>query len=243
MIRGRIHSFETCGSVDGPGLRFVLFVQGCPIFCLYCHNPDSRSSKGGSIISVDEVLEEIKKYRSYIQKSGGGVTISGGEPLLQPLFVREILKRCKELGLHTALDTAGSLRLCKPFENLLKNTDLVLLDIKSIHPKTYKKITGADLKSTLEWAEYLEKINKPTWLRFVLVPGLSDNEEEIHALAKYAASKKNIERIDVLPFHKMGESKWERLGYEYTLKNTPSPSKEELEKSKNIFKRYHKNVF
>lgn len=213
-IAGKIHSVETCGTVDGPGIRFVIFTQGCPLRCLYCHNPDCRNFEEGKEITVDELIVEIHKYRSYMRFSSGGVTVSGGEPLMQPEFVREIFRRCKALGIHTALDTSGYVNLsaAKP---VLDYTDLVLLDIKSFEPKIYLKVVGVALAPTLQLAEYLREIKKPTWIRFVLVPGLTDALENVEGLAKFITKLDNVERVEILPFHKMGEYKWEQLGYDY----------------------------
>ncbi len=232
---GYIHSVETCGTVDGPGIRFIIFTTGCPLRCLYCSNPDCRYLEHGKQVTVDELIAEIKKYTSYMKASGGGVTISGGEPLFQPEFVREIFRRCKELGIHTALDTSGFCNL-ETAKSVLEFVDLVLLDIKSFEPATYTKVTGVDIKPTLILAKYLSDINKPAWIRFVLVPDLTDDTDNITGLADFISTLKNIQRVEVLPFHKMGEYKWEELGYEYKLKETPSPTSEQVEKVLNIFR-------
>ncbi|MEA5572706.1 pyruvate formate-lyase-activating protein [Calothrix sp. UHCC 0171] len=232
---GYIHSVETCGTVDGPGIRFVIFATGCPLRCLYCSNPDCRYLENGKKVSVDELIAEIQKYTSYMKASGGGVTISGGEPLYQPEFIREIFRRCQELGIHTALDTSGfcNLEIAKP---VFEFVDLVLLDIKSFDSATYTKVTGVDIEPTLIIAKYLSEIKKPTWIRFVLVPGLTNEVENIQGLADFVAKLDNVERLDVLPFHKMGEYKWEELGYEYKLKETPTPTPEEVEQALAIFR-------
>lgn len=240
-ITGRIHSIETCGTVDGPGVRFVVFTQGCPLRCKYCHNPDSWKFSDGKEISVDELINEIKKYKAYMKFSGGGVTATGGEPLMQPDFIKELFKRCKEEGIHTTIDTSGYINIDNAKE-VLEFTDLVLLDIKSINYNVYKNLTGVDLNPTLEFAKYLSEINKPIWIRFVLVPNITDNEEDIKALAKFLSNLKNVEVVELLPFHKMGEYKWEELGYEYELKDTTTPNAEEIEKVKNIFKNYNLNI-
>ncbi|WP_211293126.1 pyruvate formate-lyase-activating protein [Brunnivagina elsteri] len=234
ITSGYIHSIETCGTVDGPGIRFVIFTTGCPLRCLYCSNPDCRYLEHGKQVTVDELIAEIQKYTSYMKASGGGVTISGGEPLYQPEFVREIFRRCKSLGIHTALDTSGfcDLEIAK---SVLEFVDLVLLDIKSFDPATYTKVTGVDIKPTLILAQYLSDIKKAAWIRFVLVPGLTDDPENILGLAEFITKLNNIERVEVLPFHKMGEYKWEELGYEYQLKETPSPTPEQIEKALAIF--------
>ncbi|MDB9510265.1 pyruvate formate-lyase-activating protein [Kamptonema animale CS-326] len=234
-VFGYIHSIETCGTVDGPGIRFIIFTSGCPLRCLYCSNPDCRYLENGKKVSVDELIEEIQKYKSYMNSSGGGVTISGGEALFQPHFVTEIFKRCRALGIHTALDTSGycELKVAKP---VLEFTDLVLLDIKSFDPATYRKITSVELEPTLILARYLSEINKPTWIRFVLVPGLSSDPHNVEGLADFVASLKNIEKVEVLPFHQMGEYKWENLGYDYQLKETEPPTPELIQQTLEIFR-------
>lgn len=234
-ITGHIHSIETCGTVDGPGLRFIVFTQGCPLRCLYCHNPDCRHWADGQEVTVDQLITEIQTYASYIQ-APGGVTVSGGEPLMQPYFIREIFRRCRALGIHTALDTSGYCHL-KVAEDVLEYVDLVLLDIKSYDSKTYQKVTGVALEPTLGFARYLSDIRKPAWIRFVLVPGLTDGQENVEGLADFLATLGNIERVEVLPFHKMGEYKWEQLGYPYELTATQPPSPEEVQRVVDIFKR------
>jgi pyruvate formate lyase activating enzyme len=235
--KGRIHSIETCGTVDGPGIRYVIFTQGCPLRCLYCHNPDCRQPHEGKEVTVDELIADIQKYRSYMKSSGGGVTVSGGEPLMQPEFVTEIMCRCQELGIHTALDTSGYVQL-EVAQPILNYVDLVLLDIKSFDPEIYHQVTNVSLEPTLNFARYLNEINKPTWIRFVLVPHLTDPPENIQGLAKFISGLSNVERVEILPFHKMGEYKWEQLGYEYQLKDTPAASPELVAQTKEIFAKY-----
>lgn len=220
-IVGRIHSIETCGTVDGPGIRFVIFTQGCPLRCLYCHNPDCREIHAGREVTVDELMDEVVKYRSYLR--GGGVTVTGGEPLIQPEFVAEIFRRCRAIGLHTALDTSGYIPVEAALP-VLESTDLVLLDIKSYDPEIYRKVTSVSLEPTLRFARYLATIRKPTWIRFVLVPGLTDLEANVEGLAEFVATLSNVERVEVLPFHKMGEYKWRELGLPYSLWDTPPPT-------------------
>lgn len=236
-IVGRIHSIETCGTVDGPGIRFVIFTQGCPLRCLYCHNPDCRHIEEGKDVTVDELIEEIQRYRSYMRASGGGVTVTGGEPLMQPDFVQEIFRRCKELGIHTALDTSGyvNINVAKP---VLDYTDLVLLDIKSFDPKVYLKVTQVSIEPTLKFARNLSESKKPTWIRFVLVPNLTDSLPNVEGLANFISTLDNVEKLEVLPFHKMGEYKWKQLGYNYELNDTLPPSPEQVQNVMDIFKRY-----
>jgi pyruvate formate lyase activating enzyme len=240
-VQGYIHSIETCGTVDGPGIRFVIFTAGCPLRCLYCSNPDCRYIENGEKVTVDELIEEVKKYTSYMNASGGGVTVSGGEPLYQPHFVAEIFRQCKALGIHTALDTSGycDLQVAKP---VIEQADLVLLDIKSFDPEIYQKVTSVSLKPTLAIANYLNTIGKPTWIRFVLVPGLTDAPHNIAGLADFVATLENVEKVEILPFHKMGEYKWEQLGYEYQLKDTQPPTAEQVQTAQMIFRSRGINV-
>lgn len=233
VIKGRIHSIETFGTVDGPGIRFVVFTQGCPLRCLYCHNRDTWDAKGGKEVSVDEILEDLKKYLEFIKFSGGGITVTGGEPTLQPDFVTELFARCKEMGVHTALDTSGFVDIPR-VETLLKYTDLVLLDIKHALEEKHKIITGVDNKKTQKFARHLSEMGIPVWIRYVLVPGYTDGEEDLQAAAEFIGQLSNIERIDVLPYHSMGEYKWEELGEKYALHGVESPNKEAIARAKTI---------
>ena len=232
-VEGYVHSVETGGAVDGPGLRFVVFLSGCHLRCLYCHNPDTWHLKDGKKTDVADLLKEIALYTNYLKRTGGGVTATGGEPLAQPEFVTALFQGCKSLGLHTALDTNGYLGE-NATQALLDATDLVMLDIKAFNPDVYKKLTGAELAPTLRFAEHLSAIGKPTWLRYVLVPGWTDDLASIAELAAYAAKLK-MEKVEVLPFHKMGESKWEAMGLPYTLKETEPPSPDLIAQVKEIF--------
>jgi pyruvate formate lyase activating enzyme len=233
-MKGYIHSFESFGTKDGPGIRFVLFLQGCPLRCLYCHNVDTWDLKNKKyMLTPEETMKEISKVKGFIKT--GGVTVSGGEPLMQPEFILELFRLCKKENIHTAVDTSGYL-LNDRIKEVLELTDLVLLDLKHINPSKYKALTSVDLKPTLEFMEYLAKINKPVWIRYVLVPGYTDDEKDLKAWAKYVSNFKNIERVDILPFHQMASYKWEGLGRTYELKDTPVPSKEDMEKAEEIFK-------
>ncbi len=229
---GHIHSVDSCGSVDGPGLRFVVFTQGCPLRCLYCHNPDCQTIHGGTITTVDEIMAQIEQTKNYLRN--GGVTVSGGEPLMQPGFVAEIFNRCHQLGLHTTLDTSGYVAP-ESAKIVLKNTDLVLLDIKSYHPDLFRKVTSVSIEPTLNFARYLAQIAKPTWIRFVLVPGLTDVEEDVVNLAEFVSGLGNVEKVEVLPFHKMGEYKWQQLGLPYRLGETQPPTPALIEQVIQIF--------
>ncbi len=242
MIRlGKVHSVETCGTLDGPGIRYVIFFQGCPLRCQYCHNPDTWKCNGGNKVTVDELMDDINKYKSFMKFSGGGVTASGGEPLLQHGFLEELFKRCKEEGIHTALDTSGCIMIPET-KKVIEYTDLVILDIKAYNDDKYKEVTRASVAPTLEFAKYLANINKPMWIRYVLVPGLTDDFNEIKELALFLSKLKNIKRVEILPFHKMGEYKWEELGYEYKLGDTEVPTDEVIEKAKKIFKESKLNI-
>ena len=239
-MKGYIHSFESFGTKDGPGIRFVLFLQGCPLRCLYCHNVDTWDLKNKKyMLTAEETMHEISKVRGFIKS--GGITVSGGEPLLQPEFILELFKLCKKEKIHTAVDTSGYL-LNDRIKEVLELTDLVLLDIKHIDPDKYQALTSVELKPTLEFMEYLSKINKPVWLRYVLVPGYTDNEKDLKAWAKYVSNFKNIERVDILPFHQMASYKWEGLGRSYELKDTPALSKEEVKRAEEIFRSFGLNT-
>lgn len=220
-VDGYIHSVETGGAVDGPGLRFVVFLTGCALRCLYCHNPDTWHMPDGRKTGVASLLNEIAEYRDFLQRTGG-VTATGGEPLAQPDFVTALFQGCKALCLHTALDTSGFLG-ANATDALLAATDLVLLDIKSFDPAAYKRLTGGSLAPTLRFAERLAAMGKPTWLRYVLVPGLTDDLASIDKLAAYAKDL-GMAKVEVLPFHKMGESKWGALKLPYTLQEKQPPS-------------------
>lgn len=232
---GYVHSIETAGTVDGPGMRFVVFTAGCPMRCLYCHNPDTRHLKHGRLTQASDLIAEIAQYKDFLQKTGGGVTLTGGEPLFQHAFVTEVFKGCKELGLHTALDTSGYLgKVVK--QALLDVTDLVLLDIKSFDPNTYAKLTGRKLEPTLDFARLLAAQGKPMWVRCVIVPNLTDNLHDLARLADFLKSLGNVEKVEVLPFHKMGEAKWQQLGLPYMLSDTQPPSPELIAAIHALFK-------
>lgn len=231
--QGWVHSTETFGTVDGPGIRYVLFLSGCPLRCQYCHNPDSWHRQDGKLTTVAEILTDIAAYRSFFRVSGG-ITLSGGEPLVQAKFSKSILQGCKAMGLHTALDTSGYLGGLAD-EELLANVDLVLLDIKAVSGRTYRSLTGVDMNPTIQFAETLAELNKPVWLRYVLVPGLTDQLDEIASLATFAATLGNVERVDVLPFHKLGEHKWRDRGLDYQLEGVQPPSTELLAEVHGIF--------
>jgi pyruvate formate lyase activating enzyme len=222
---GYVHSYETSSRYDGPGLRAVLFVSGCLLRCTYCHNPDTWHLKDGTYVSAQQVIDRLGQFASALRALDGGLTISGGEVLVQLAFTKRILAGAKEMGLHTAIETSGFLgdRVDEPYLRVL---DLVLLDIKSSNPDTYKTVTGRDLAPTLRFAERLAKLNKPVWVRFTLVPGLTDDPANVDGIAKFVAPMKNVEWVEVQPFHKMGEFKWKAMNLEYKHANTPPPTPE-----------------
>ncbi|PKM67253.1 MAG: pyruvate formate-lyase 1-activating enzyme [Firmicutes bacterium HGW-Firmicutes-2] len=241
MKHGKIHSIESCGTVDGPGIRFVLFLQGCPLRCQYCHNPDTWKIGDGTDMTVESLMKEIVKYKSFMRFSNGGVTLTGGEPLLQVEFVYELIMACKREGIHTAIDTSGYI-FNDYAKKVIDEVDLVLLDVKHSDPKQYEFITGAKLQPTLDFLNYLGELGKPVWIRYVLVPGLTDQPEAIEALALHLSQYNNIEKIEILPFHKMGEYKWAQLGETYRLKDFDEPTKIQMIEAMAILKKHNLNV-
>ena len=231
---GKIHSTESFGTVDGPGIRFVVFMQGCSLKCKYCHNRDTWDTNSGTTISVSELVKEVLKYKTYIDNSNGGVTVSGGEPLLQTEFVTEFFKELKKLNIHTALDTAGSLPISDKIKELLKYTDLVLLDIKHINNEKAINLTGISNKNNLEFAKYLSNINIPVWIRQVLIPGYTDDKFDLIKLKEFLNTLKNVEKVEILPYHDLGKFKWEELGGKYELGNVKFPTNEDIQKAKNL---------
>lgn len=222
---GYAHSYETGSRYDGPGVRVVLFLSGCLLRCTYCHNPDTWHLKDGTYISAQHVINRLAGFASALRAMDGGLTISGGEPMVQLAFTRRILAGAKDLGLHTAIETSGFLgpRVDDRFLSVL---DLVLLDIKSSDPETYRRTTGRDLMPTLRFAERLAAIGKPTWVRFTLVPGQTDDPANVDGVAKIAASLPNVEWVEVQPFHQLGAFKWKAMGLDYKHADTPPPSPE-----------------
>jgi pyruvate formate lyase activating enzyme len=237
MATGRIHSWDLSTGVDGPGTRFVLFVNGCPLRCLYCANPDTWHMRDGREVTVDEVMAEIEKYRAFVTTAGGGVTITGGEPLLQPAFTAALLRRCKEAGLHTALDTSGFLGT-RATDQLLADTDLVLLDIKSFDTDTYRELTGGRLEPTLNFATRLDRLGVPMWIRYVLVPGWTDDLRSVDALARFVANLSAVDRVDVLPFHKLGAEKYDALGIPFPLRDNPVPDPAMIDRVRQRFREH-----
>jgi len=232
-LTARIHSVETAGMVDGPGIRYIIFFQGCSLRCKYCHNPDTWKLSGGEEKTVAQLLYDVKKYRSYLRFSGGGVTITGGEPFVQAEFLISLLSALQGAGIHTALDTSGHTST-ETARRALKHTNLMLLDLKTIDPKTYRHVAGVEIDSTLRTLEIAHEMGVPAWIRFVLVPGLTDNAAHMHQMRKYLDSFDNIQKIEVMPFHKMGEYKWADLGIKYHLTDTPPPDRKDLEEARRI---------
>ena len=230
-MEGYLHSVETFGSVDGPGVRFVAFLSGCAMRCKYCHNPDTWQMSGEKIKASD-LLKRALRYKAY-WKNNGGITVSGGEPLLQCEFVTELFRLAKGEGIHTALDTSGQPwnKNDEKFSKLLEVTDLVILDIKEMNDDAHKALTGHTNKNIIEFAYHLSDIGKPMWIRHVLIPGVTDGEESLNELKKLVASLKTVERVEILPYHTFGVPKWEKLGIEYELKDIKPPTKEESDKA------------
>lgn len=226
MIKGYIHSKESFGTVDGPGVRYVLFMQGCPMRCLYCHNPDTWQIGTGTAVTADEVISEIEKNRPFYKD--GGLTVTGGEPLLQAEFLTELFRLAKAHGIHTAIDTSGvtykedSASCIKELDELMKYTDLVMLDIKHINPDKHKALTGRPNGNILAFARYLEKKQIPLWVRHVIVEGYTDSEDDLFELGKFIGGLKNLKALDVLPYHSLGEMKYKALGIDYPLHGMPS---------------------
>ncbi len=233
-MRGYIHSFETFGTVDGPGIRFVAFMQGCLLKCKYCHNRDTWQVGSGQQYEVQEVIDKILKCKPYIDSSNGGVTISGGEPLLQSKFLIELFKELKKHDIHTAIDTAGSLQINEDIEELLKYTDLVILDIKHIDDKKCINLTGMSNKNELDFAKYCSEKSIKMWIRQVLVPGYTDDEEDLKKTGEFIDSLKTVEKVEVLPYHDLGKFKWTELGLEYPLEKVKSPTEEQIKKAEEI---------
>ncbi|WP_448855570.1 pyruvate formate-lyase-activating protein [Corynebacterium camporealensis] len=231
-----VHSWELVTAVDGPGTRMTMFLSGCPLRCKYCHNPDTMEMKTGTLEKVDDVVKRIKRYKSVFRASGGGLTISGGEPLFQIAFTRRVLKEVHDAGIHTAIDTSGFLGSRLRDEDL-DNIDLVLLDVKSGDPATYKNVTGRELQPTIDFGDRLAAIGKRIWIRFVVVPGLSDDPANVAKVADIVGRwTENVERVEVLPFHNMGKDKWQELGLNYTLEDTKPPRPEDVEAVREVFR-------
>lgn len=233
---GLVHSWELVTSVDGPGTRMTIFMAGCPLRCLYCHNPDTWDLKEGTLHRAEDLITKIKRYRPVFKASGGGITISGGEPLFQIAFTRRILKETHDLGIHTCIDSAGYLG-ARLTDKDLDTIDLVLLDLKSGLPETYQRLTGHELQPSVNFGDRLNKLGKRVWVRHVHVPGYTDAPENIEAMADILERwKSNVERVEVLPFHNMGRDKWHELGIPYELEEMKPPTAESTEVIRNAFR-------
>ncbi len=237
-IKGRIHSVESFGSADGPGVRYIVFLKGCNMRCQYCHNPDTWAKDGGELMTPEEVLKKALRYKTY-WKEKGGITVSGGEALLQIDFVTELFQLAKEKGVNTCLDTSGNpFSLEEPFKSkfdeLMKYTDLFMLDIKHMDDAAHRKLTGQTNQNILEMAAYLSDHGKAMWIRHVLVPGITTEEDELYRLRSFLDTLKTVERVEVLPYHTLGVFKWKELGIPYQLEGVDPPTKEQIDRAKEI---------
>lgn len=237
-IKGRIHSVESFGSADGPGVRYIVFLKGCNMRCQYCHNPDTWAKDGGELMTPEEVLKKALRYKTY-WKEKGGITVSGGEALLQIDFVTELFRLAKEKGVNTCLDTSGNpFSLEEPFKSkfdeLMKYTDLFMLDIKHMDDAAHRKLTGQTNQNILEMAAYLSDHGKAMWIRHVLVPGITTEEDELYRLRSFLDTLKTVERVEVLPYHTLGVFKWKELGIQYQLEGVDPPTKEQIDRAKEI---------
>lgn len=238
-MKARVHSIETYGTVDGPGIRYVVFMQGCLLRCQFCHNPDTWKMGDGKNMSVEEIVADIEEYLPFFQSSNGGVTISGGEPLLHTKFLAKLFKALKKLGVHTCLDTSGgcfsrSPSFMKSLDELLSYTDLVLLDLKQIDPDKHKELTGVSNEHIFEFANYLSEKEIPIWIRHVLIPGVTDIDEDLHKLGDFIQTLPHVEKVDVLPYHELGVYKWAELGLKYPLEGVQPPSDERVKNAESI---------
>ncbi|EHI98245.1 pyruvate formate-lyase activating enzyme [Clostridium sp. DL-VIII] len=234
MVRGNIHSIETMGLVDGPGIRVVVFFQGCALRCKFCHNPDTWACSGGEEYTPEELVKKIERFKTYFASSGGGVTFSGGEPLRQPEFLLEVLKLCKIKGIHTCIDTAGY--GFGNYDEILKYTDLVLFDIKHYTREGYKNITLMEIDESLNFLEAMKRNNTKMWIRHVVVPGLTDEETHLRSLKEFIDTIPNVEKVELLPYHMLGVNKYEGLGIKYPLEGIKAMDKE-------LTKKYQKDIF
>lgn len=236
MMEGAVHSTESFGAVDGPGIRFLIFLQGCRMRCRYCHNPDTWRVEGGEKKTVKELLDKAERYRTYWREKGG-ITVSGGEAMLQPAFVTALFEEAHRRGIHTALDTAGEPFTRKEpdfsvFQRLIDSTDLVLLDIKHIDAEAHKKLTGHDNQNILDFARFLSERKVPVWIRYVLVPGINDDLDSLRRTRAFLDTLSNVEQVDILPYHTLGIYKWEELGYTYTLRDVDPPDEETIRRAR-----------
>ncbi len=237
-MQGRIHSLESFGTVDGPGTRYVVFVQGCPMRCKYCHNPDTWEMNAGTPTDTDYIIEQYERNQAFY--TGGGITVTGGEPLMQIDFLIELFEKAKAKNIHTCIDTSGiafnpeNPELMAKFDRLMKVTNLVMLDIKHIDPEKHFELTKQQNKNILAFAEYLNEKNVDMWIRHVVVPGITDDDEYLYKLGYFIGGLKNLKALDVLPYHTMGVTKYEKLGIEYPLKGVPPMDKDKLIDKKQV---------
>ena len=232
-LKGYIHKLESFGSVDGPGVRYIIFTSGCPMRCQFCHNPDTWNMQSGTLYTADELLKKAIRYRSY-WGSKGGITVSGGEPLMQTDFLIDLFKKAKEMGINTCLDTSGNPFTRKEpyfskFNELMKYTDTILLDIKHIDNEAHKKLTGCPNENILDLATYLSDLNKNVWIRHVLVPGINDDDDSLSRLYDFISTLKNVEKVEILPYHTLGTLKYAEMGIPYPLEGVNPPTKESIE--------------
>lgn len=239
---GSVHSWELVTAVDGPGTRLTVFLAGCPLRCVYCHNPDTLQMREGTPVLADDLLDKILRYKAVYQATGGGVTFSGGEPMMQPMFLKRLLRGAKANGFHTNIDTSGFLGANFSDQDL-ELLDMVMLDVKSGNPDTYRKITSRPLQPTIDFGQRLFEAGIPVWIRFVAVPGWTDDPDNVSRVADIVAPWKNVQRLEVLPFHQMARDKWEDLGMEYLLEDVEPPSKEAVEAVRAIFRSRGITVF
>ncbi|MEI7025036.1 pyruvate formate-lyase-activating protein [Paenibacillus sp. y28] len=233
-MKGRIHSIDTFGTVDGPGIRFVLFMQGCALQCGFCHNPDTWDTAGGRQVSVEDIIAELEPYLPYYERSGGGITVTGGEPTLQAPFIAQLFHEIKSrFGLHTTIDSSG---FCDPehAKALLDVTDLVLLDLKQMNRSKHEALTSQPNDRILRFARYLSERGQKLWIRHVLVPGITDSYEDLHALGRFIGGLNGVDKIELLPYHRMGVYKWQQLNKTYPLEGVPTPSEREVERAQRI---------
>jgi pyruvate formate lyase activating enzyme len=238
-MNGNIHSIETFGTVDGPGIRYVIFTQGCLLRCQFCHNADTWEIGTGKQMSVEEIINDLTSYLPFIESSGGGITVSGGEPLLQIPFLIDLFKACKKIGIHTTIDSSGGCYSTAPLfqeqlNELLKYTDLILLDLKHINRKKHIRLTGMANDHILEFARLLSERKIPVWIRHVLVPSITDDEQDLNDLGDFIGTLNNVKKVEILPYHKLGVYKWETLGLDYPIKEVEPPSEAQVKEAYQI---------